>query len=98
VAFCTECGSRVEKTDKFCSSCGSRVQESVVVDQKSKVETIKSDETGSAPKNEPIIATAISNARIAPVYGSGYKAGVHCNNCGAKPGNGRQCNVCQIEL
>lgn len=42
--------------------------------------------------------SAKSSARIAPIYGKGYREGVHCKNCGAKRGNVPVCSVCQIDL
>lgn len=96
MSFCTECGNKLGSSDRFCSSCGTNVAK--------KVET-KSEESVAKKKNavteivleESQSLVANSTARISPIYGSSFKRGVHCPNCGAKPGNGKLCNVCQAE-
>lgn len=96
MAFCTECGSRLSAADKFCSSCGSRVSESA-----------KSSEISELRDTKPVLPTepsdgavrrAATTARVAPIYGPGFKSNIHCANCGSKPGNGKLCTVCQADL
>lgn len=47
--------------------------------------------------NQPIRAEVSSNVRVTPLYGAGFKPGVHCLNCGSKPSNPRSCHVCGAE-
>jgi rRNA maturation endonuclease Nob1 len=93
--FCTECGSKLEAKVKFCSDCGTRVE----VDG-GKVEATPKAAVKPQPKidsSQPIRAEVSSNVRVTPLYGNGFKPGVHCLNCGSKPSNPRSCQVCGAE-
>ena len=96
MAFCTECGSRLSAADKFCSSCGSRVSESAKSNEISELR-----DAGTVLPAEPSVGAvrrAETTARVAPIYGPGFKSNIHCANCGSKPGNGKLCTVCQADL
>lgn len=93
--FCTECGSKLEGKVKFCSDCGTRVEADgekaeatpkTAVRPESKVDT-----------SQPIRAEVSANVRVTPIYGIGFKPGVHCVNCGSKPNSSRNCQVCGAE-
>lgn len=93
--FCTECGSKLEPQAKFCSDCGNRIiqAESQVVDRpKSESNSIKSANT-----QEVLRAKVSSRVRVTPIYGAGFREGVHCLNCGAKRGNSKSCQMCDSE-
>lgn len=96
MAFCTECGNRLSAADKFCSLCGSRVSESAKVNEVSERKEIKPELP--TERIDSTVRRATTTARVAPVYGPGFKSNVHCANCGSKPGNGRLCTVCQADL
>ena len=93
--FCTECGSKLEAKVKFCSDCGTRVEADA-----EKVEATSKSSVKQQPRidsNQPIRAEVSSNVRVTPLYGAGFKPGVHCSNCGSKPSNQRRCDVCGAE-
>jgi len=96
MSFCTECGNKLGSSDRFCSSCGTSVANKVDARTEEGV-TKKKGAVAEMAVEEKQSLVANSSARISPIYGSSFKRGVHCANCGAKPGNGKLCNVCQAE-
>lgn len=93
--FCTECGSKLEAKSKFCSDCGTKVETEVEKVSETPKAAIKPQ-----PKvdiNQPIRAEVSSNVRVTPIYGVGFKPGIHCMNCGSKPNSSKSCQVCGAE-
>ena len=99
--FCSECGLKIEGKAKFCSNCGSsigQVAEKVQEVEKPKpvVRSIVKEEPKSEAKNL-LLAEVSASVRVTPVYGVGFKRGVHCLNCGSKISSTRNCQVCGAE-
>ena len=93
--FCTECGAKLEIKVKFCSDCGTRVEA-----ESARPEATPKSSGKLQPKidsSQPIRAEVSSNVRVTPLYGAGFKPGVHCFNCGSKPSNHRRCEICGAE-
>lgn len=93
--FCTECGSKLEAKSKFCSDCGTRVETEVEKVSETPKAAIKPQP--KVDTNQPIRAEVSSNVRVTPIYGIGFKPGIHCMNCGSKPNSSKSCQVCGAE-
>ena len=93
--FCTECGSKLEGKVKFCSDCGTRVEAAGETVEATPRAAVKPE--SKVDSNQPIRAEVSSNVRVTPIYGIGFKPGVHCANCGSKPNSSRNCQVCGAE-
>ena len=93
--FCTECGSKLEAKSKFCSDCGTRVETEVEKVSETPKAAIKPQP--KVDTNQPIRAEVSSNVRVTPIYGTGFKPGIHCMNCGSKPNSSKSCQVCGAE-
>lgn len=94
--FCTECGKGVEPGDNFCPWCGTAVSKSTEsMKLVSPVDSVNEEREVNSNKDQ--IAPVSSTTRIAPIYGPGYRRGIHCWNCGSKPGSGKKCQTCLAE-
>lgn len=94
--FCTECGKSVEIGDNFCPWCGTVVSKAPK-SEKAERAPEASDEV--RPLNDyGKLGKVSSTTRVAPIYGSGYREGIHCWNCGSKPGSGKKCQTCLVEI
>lgn len=93
--FCTECGSKLEAKSKFCSDCGTKVDTEVEKVSETPKAAIKPQP--KVDTNQPIRAEVSSNVRVPPIYGVGFKPGIHCMNCGSKPNSSKSCQVCGAE-
>jgi hypothetical protein len=99
--FCSECGFEFQGKPKFCGNCGTVVRQNI-----EKKEEVKKPQEISKPVTKPqpkfdasnqLVAEVSSSVRVAPIYGVGFKPGVHCLNCGSKSSNARNCQVCGAE-
>jgi uncharacterized membrane protein YvbJ len=99
--FCPECGSKIEGKAKFCSNCGTSIGPEIqelqeVARPKEVVKPIVKEQPKSEPSNQ-LLAEVSASVRVTPVYGAGFKRGVHCLNCGSKTSNARNCQVCGVD-
>ena len=93
--FCTECGSKLDGKVNFCSDCGAKI----ISDSQKVVEVAKAvtKQPSKVETNEQLRGNVSSNVRVMPLYGVGFKIGVHCFNCGSKLSQSKICQVCGAE-
>lgn len=111
--FCAECGAELPSKGKFCGSCGApipvvihhcptcgqewngeKVSSPPSLDKPKKVAPVKEAPT---PKQEQVVVSVNTSARVQPVYGAAYVEGKDCPNCGAANMATKTCTTCESE-
>lgn len=96
--FCTECGKGLESEDNFCPWCGTAAPKVSKSKSAGKAAEVNSEVPLVDYESRSQQAPVSSTTRVAPIYGLGFREGVHCWNCGSKPGNVKKCQTCSVEL